>query len=719
MKTLENYTISKLIDKYRNVIGDRLADFIIETGCSGDNKELLEAIMKEANKPGISRKERRKIIDGLYEVIISTYEGADFNNDEDAKNKFLLSIYSVFGSEMSNEELAETKELLIGDREIGFFILDEELDGKPFEIITKEKPKKLKSIRQDKKRELIMLALEGAIKNGDIYSILSMKYKGLGEAMQENADHLSFEEKTEFMINNIHLVNAEDLISNTATRIMYLLIKDKKEHNLEDGDIRSAIEYLRQIYIELNRDEYSHEMKYALIDDETEEVLTPSALQDIEEFLSRCTDNKYYSVEEVEEIHRRILKGDFTSDSEERRIAKIDKMDLVNASKSYELQEDGEIKEKLLECSKQVYDYLKQEGRITDDDTLKLYINDLLNLDIISTFSLDELNDEICNKNFKEIYEIYLYSDDNNIMQEAEEKMRRFSTIYKRAEDNMQVDPDTLIDMLIKSYGEEYEIRILNHLNRYGILDLEKCVDTIGIDIIIKQYEEGKFSPAIVRDLYEKGKINLNDIVRLIDKVPRDKKYVSIGAIFPGENDDDRVDRDLLANECLTVLDDLGSNKKGGTRRRIVNKDKEEADKYITDPFARLSLFQELDKNYTLEMSEDGYAVVICPTAGKVILEKLFDTEKLPYYGAATYILDLDYYQLNKTRIYTNGKIERDELTSNRLTTGVTPIVHSKRKWGERLKDEFDVENSKQYSDEDIKKIDYIIARIERSRERK
>ena len=273
--------------------------------------------------------------------------------------------------------------------------------------------------------------------------------------------------------------------------------------------------------------------------------------------------------------------------------------------------------------------------------------------------------------------------------------------------------------MLTNAYGEEYKTKILNHLNRYEILNLEKCVDYVGIDILVKQYEEGKFTPAIVRELYEKEKINLNDIIKLINKVPRDKKYISIGAIFPGENNDDRVDRDLLTNECLIVLDDLGTARKNGIKRKITKKDKEESDKYITDPFARLSLFQELDKNYTLEMSEDGYVIVTCPNAKKLILEKLFDTEKLPYYGAATYILDLDYYNSNKTRIHTNGKIDRDELTSNRTTKGVTPIVHSKRKWGDRIKEEFEVEVAKNYDKEDIEKIDSIIARIERSREKK
>lgn len=719
METLDDYTVSKLISKYRNIIGDRLAEFVIKSGCTIENKQLLETIMEKADEPSISKKERNKIIDGLYEIILQAYDGYDFNNDNDAKSKFLLAIYSMFGKKMSKEQMEETKELLLGDREIGFFILDEKNDGKPFEIITKEKPRKLKSIKNDKKRDLIMLALEGAIKNGDIYSILNMRYQGLGEAMQEHADHLSFEEKTEFMINNIHLVNLEDVLSNSATRVMYMLIKEKENQKLSDRDIALAIEYLKQIYNELKKDEYSHEIKYALIDDETSEVLTPSSLEDIEEFLSRCTDKKYYSKEEVDEIHKRILKGDFTSDDDERKVAKIDKMDLVNASKSYEIQEDEDIKEKLLKCSKEIYEYLKQQDEKIDEDTLKLFINDLICSDIINTFELDGLNDEICNKNFKEIYETYLYSDDNNIMQEAEDKMRKFSSIYKMLEEKNQVDPDTLINNLVSAYGEEYKEKIINHLYRYGMLDLEKCVDVIGVDIIKRQYREGKFSPALIRDLFDKNKINLDDLVELINEIPRDKKYVSIGAIFPDEDKTDTLNRDLLTSECLTILDDLGSSKKNGLKRKPTKKGKIESDKYITDPFARLSLFQELDKNYTLEMSEDGYVIVTCPTADKVIIEKLFDTEKLPYYGAATYILDLDYYKSNKTRIFTNGKIERDELTSNRIMKEVTPIVHSKRKWGQRIKDKFDIEPGKQYSDDEIKKIDSIIARIERSRERK
>ena len=341
----------------------------------------------------------------------------------------------------------------------------------------------------------------------------------------------------------------------------------------------------------------------------------------------------------------------------------------------------------------------------------------MINLKV--TEQIEDFNEEQCNKKFKMLYDKFIYSDDKKFKKIIENKINRFSELYKTLENKEKVDPDSLIKILTNSYGEDNIIDILNDLNKFGLIDIERCLEYVGINILIKQYREGIFTPAVIRELYDEEKIDLTDIANFINSISKnDKKYISIGALFPGEDEEDKLDRDLLTSECLIVTDDLQNEYKSNKRKKVQNDDttKFQSEEYITDPFARLSLFQELDKNYILEMTDDGYAVVKCPIAKKVILEKLFDKNGAPYYGAATYILDMDYYRANKAYIHCDGKIVRKELTDFRKVKGVTPIAHVDRKWGRDIKNEFEVEIESQYSEEEIQKIDATIARVERSR---
>ena len=58
-----------------------------------------------------------------------------------------------------------------------------------------------------------------------------------------------------------------------------------------------------------------------------------------------------------------------------------------------------------------------------------------------------------------------------------------------------------------------------------------------------------------------------------------------------------------------------------------------------------------LDSEYSFEYKSDGSAIFYLPKFRKYILEKLYNQNNEPAWGAATYILDEDIYEENEENI--------------------------------------------------------------------
>ena len=218
--------------------------------------------------------------------------------------------------------------------------------------------------------------------------------------------------------------------------------------------------------------------------------------------------------------------------------------------------------------------------------------------------------------------------------------------------------------------------------------------------------------------MYQNGLLYIDDIAQLIKAMSNNtEKYLAIGAIFPEDNDDDKLARDYLVGECL----DIEAQKRvylGGKRKESIEIDDHK--EYVTDPFARLSALRELDKDISIEMTADAHIIAKCPNARKVIIEKMFDKRGDPWYGAATYILSEEYYSKNEDMIFVEGEIVRQELTQNNKLKGVKPISHDES-WGKNLKEEFGIKENEEninflYTQEEIDRINEAIARVDKSR---
>ena len=154
-------------------------------------------------------------------------------------------------------------------------------------------------------------------------------------------------------------------------------------------------------------------------------------------------------------------------------------------------------------------------------------------------------------------------------------------------------------------------------------------------------------------------------------------------------------------------------------KRQIVEKDKKTSKKMVTNPFARMRLFKELDEEYSFELITDGHGIIKLPNLKKIIIEKMLDKNKQPAYGAATYILEENYYYENYGSIVENGKINRTELYSNINVKSVDRIIHSIDGWGQSIKRILKIDENSNWSKEDIETIDTIIEKIKESKREK
>ncbi|MBO4815380.1 MAG: hypothetical protein J5507_00080 [Clostridia bacterium] len=764
MESVNNYTVAELIEKYKIYFYD-LIDILLKTyfdpeqiteakRCVRDNLKVKGAVLFS---PQYAKMEKEE----LYSFFIGCIKSTDEINKNNSEKQNVLSIlYKECSNKMNRKQINELRNLLFGNYE--YIKLTYKKNGVAFdyEVIYRGEPERVDSISNETLKIIFKLAIEVATiedigsmisaKTGDaqLYEVIMNKLvidffvkekkipiEEYNKMMDDDGKCKELEMQygdefvnryREYFENNLQLFNRTDLLLNTAARIMLGLRKHKGEDLEEvdalflsggnDEDKTDKEDYsviiLREISKELEKVKYE-DIDYVIMSSQTKgKELIIVNKKSIKEFLDRCTQTEYISDKDVQNIIKGLLEGNFPEDRDTLRIANFGKNNLIDICKSYEARENRDpLKQKTLECSVKMIYHLLEQGKITEEKLLDLYVNGVINFEIINQINLERLEKGLINKKFKAIYDEALYSNNEN---KKENKLSKFSALYKKFEEDGLADTNELLEMLLNAYGGDNKIGILSDLNRFGILTVEQCVEEAGIHYLIAKYREGFFVPVQIRELYDNSKISIDEIATFIKNIPENKKkYMAIGAIFPGENEDDCIDRDVLVAECINI--DNGITTKTGRQRHIVDP-RHKSDETITDPFARLSLIKELDEDYELEMTSDGHVIVKCLNSKKVIIEKLLDKNGNPYYGAATYVLDEDYYKKNEINICISDMIDRHELSTNAKIKGVDKIPHDKDKWGDKIKEIFGVEKEEKYTQERITRINEAIARVERSR---
>lgn len=121
-----------------------------------------------------------------------------------------------------------------------------------------------------------------------------------------------------------------------------------------------------------------------------------------------------------------------------------------------------------------------------------------------------------------------------------------------------------------------------------------------------------------------------------------------------------------------------------------------------------------LDSEYSFEYKSDGSAIFYLPKFRKYILEKLYNQNNEPAWGAATYILDEDIYEENEENIIEGDVINRSKLARLRGEKGVKRFIHTG--WSNAICKFFDIEDTGKYTEEQINQIKKFSKQVEESK---
>lgn len=767
MNSIDNYTVTQILEKYKDIIGTDI-EKVINTVLYQDRIIFKQAVdNKMAQYEDIKdRNEYLRIRNhtAYKEVYVNFYLNEKANNNKDIKLALFCDIYRRFSKKMLPKEVEKIKKIILGKNPFAIFKYnsDEYPEIYDYEFIMSEKQEKLSSIKNLKLKELLESYFSEISLESDINSFMKKQYSDdlyktiLNKLLikfflyqnrmspREYKEHLlkgdfldnaldkdenlkkGFEkELKEFFADNLQLMNKETLLYNLAAKniIGIKVFKGEEINGLElkedninrNKGIECFINSLREIYSVINDKKY-RDVKEFTIHREDGSVLISLDRNYIKNFLDKCTKTEYLSEADIDKIHKDILEGVLVEDIEKRKIADINLEDLINSSDKFEEKEkDSPEREKMLRTNIELAQYLLSEGKTTEQELLDMYLQGKFDAKLISNINMPEFTEEYYNNKLKELYYQMVFSQET---EDSEKNLQRFAMLYTELEKTGKINcnKDQLISDITMFFGEDFICPILSDLQELDIITLEKGLEWIGTDIFIEQYKRGKLKPQEVRKFYDQNREkNLNDIIRIINKLPDNgEKFMVIGSIFPEETEEDKEIRDLLFDECLKIDTGISNVNQGNKRKEGQNNNKDYY-KHITDPFARISLIKALDKDYSFKMTEDGHAIVRLPNMKSVIIEKMLDKDRQPSYGAATYILDEDYYDTNEIRIKKHGKINRQEIIKDTKTNEVIRIIHSAKNWGLNIKEYFLKSKKAQWSKEEETAIDETIKRVKRS----
>lgn len=752
MKSLDNLTLVQIVDKYRDIIGDDFENFICRII---DNPKLNSRFRDAIDAEMIIKTDKKERQNIAYRIVMGVIadDRSKSNNSNDFKRRIIAEIMRSYPDRIKAGTRQEMKKLILRSPIEIFEFRSERYKGiNEYQIITEDEPKSIESIYDYKQRQLFK-ALLNATALTDMKSIIKPKYRDhvLSVVMRNVAmeyfigyqkmsvqefkniydkdevvvdiEDRESEEKMigllkEYFAENFHLIDKEALLLNIAAKSMLGLrmcegekIKNVLLRETDDEEKKEKMEMsiisLRRIYNELKKGKYNG-LEHEILDDDGNSIIKIT-LKDVEEFLSRCTDTRYLTDLYIEKIHENLANGIFPEDLEELRIAGVGLEDITNITKSYEDEENKDRKEELLLSANALIKYLLRNSNIKEEDIIDLYVEGNTSLKLIESMDL-EIPKEYFDNRFIELFNEDVYLD----TEETNSKLKRYGELYAklREQEHITTTTDELIERISGIFGEEFVPNIIEELYKTGVVNIEEAIEWLGGEFLAAQYKQEGLQPVEIREMYNKGKINLQELAGMISLLEDNtEKFMIISSLFP---EPEAIEtRQELSEICLEL--DEGIKEKGGKKRIKREKADRDYNQYITDPTARFMLIKLLDENYSFKMTLDGHAIMHLPSSNRVLIERMLDKNGKPFYGAATYILDEDCFKRNEDAIVVDNKVKRNKLSQNAESRGVEKLIHSPTGWGKGIKEIFEI-NEETKSPEELEQIERAIKIVEESR---
>lgn len=524
----------------------------------------------------------------------------------------------------------------------------------------------------------------------------------------------------EYVSENFYLMDREAILLNAAARLMLgvrvcegeqvgdLILRNNDESKKQIL-IECSILEIRKILKELKTGKYTN-AKYKVVDNDGETIIEADE-KNIEEFLARCTDTRYLSDLYIDKLHANLAVGTFPENLEELKIAGVGLEDVTHIIESYEEAEDKDEKEKLLTSANALASYLLRNTELKEEDFIDLYVNGNANLELIEQMKLGEMPKEYFDTRFMELFSEDVYFD----TKESNTKLKRYANLYSVLREQEQIDTttDDLVVKLSGMFGEEFIPNIMGELYKTGIADIEEAMQWLGGEFIATQYKQEVLQPVEIREMYNKGKIDLQELAGMISLLEDNtEKFMVISSLFP-EAESIEIRQELF-KRCLELGDSLKEDDKG-TKRKKGKKSDNKYDQYITDPGERFKAAQLLDKEYLLKMTSDGHAIMHLPNLQTVWIEKMLDKDGNPYYGAASYFVNEEYFEKNKDTILVEDKVKRRKLSQNSESKSIEKLIHSPTGWVKGVKRILKI-NEETRTPEELQEIENAMKSVKESR---
>lgn len=759
MKSIDNLTLIQIINRYKDIIGDDLESFIYSK--IFDDK-IIQSIEESIQNRVIlnTDEERQRIAYQLLMEILKNPQNS-LNTDNSIKRQFIAEIMKTYPDRIKTGTKKEMKDLILDGKPIAIY----EFPSQKYRgiretlIFTKEEPKSIDSIYDEKKRKLFK-EIRDTITIEDISSIIKPEYKDavLGAIMKKITmqyfvdkkgmkpqdfkemylDKVAEDKETivklddkdagicitellqEYVSENFYLMDREAILLNAAARLMLGvrvcegeqvgdLILSNNDESKKQILIECSILEIRKILKELKTGKYTN-AKYKVVDNDGETIIEAEE-KNIEEFLARCTDTRYLSDLYIDKLHANLAVGTFPENLEELKIAGVGLEDVTHIIESYEEAEDKDEKEKLLTSANALERYLLRNTELKEEDFIDLYVNGNANLELIEQMKLGEMPKEYFDTRFMELFSEDVYFD----TKESNTKLKRYANLYSVLREKQQIDTttDDLVVKLSGMFGEEFIPNIMGELYKTGIADIEEAMQWLGGEFIATQYKQEVLQPVEIREMYNKGKIDLQELAGMISLLEDNtEKFMVISSLFP-EAESIEIRQELF-KRCLELGDSLKEDDKG-TKRKKGKKSDNKYDQYITDPEERFKAAQLLDKEYSLKMTSDGHAIMHLPNLQTVWIEKMLDKDGNPYYGAASYFVNEEYFEKNKDTILVEDKVKRRKLSQNSESKSIEKLIHSPTGWVKGVKRILKI-NEETRTPEELQEIDNAMKSVKESR---
>lgn len=762
MKTIDEYTVLELIERYKDVIGEDIENFLCDTIYEGRHtEELKEAIGIKA----IIKNDKKARIKAVYSVLEELFGNVkEINESADLKKDLLAQIIERYPDRIKARTKKEMKELILEGKsaEVYKYPSKKYKGVDEYKIITDEEPKSTESIYDSRERRFFEQVIDEVSIN-DLEAVIKSKYKErlmdvimkkvstnyflekkkitpkeylelykrgrqeddqervVIEFSQENAERDVNQILREYLKTNFHLVDQETLLLNAAAKLMLgiRLIQGEKICNVSIRDvakseetekIQASIISLERISRELKKNKYSRDVVYNVKDENGQKIITTDK-QGIDDFLEKCTDTKYLSDEYIEKLHEDLSKGIIPEDIEELRIAGVDVADVINVMDNYEENQRKKEKEHLLETAKELTNYLKQNGKIDSEHIIKLYMDGNVSLNLLGAVDISDLSKEYFEDKLLEVFgeNVFINNEETN------NRIKKYGNLYSMLREKGQIDTttDQIVEKLSEVFGEEFIPGIIDDLYKMKIANMQDGLQWLGGEFLTELYKQENLRPVEIRRLYNEGTINFEDLTSMV-KLLNDntEQFMVISSLFP-EAESIEIRQELF-KKCLKLDDSLKEDDKG-TKRKKGKKSDNKYEQYITDPGERFKAAQLLDKEYSLKMTSDGHAIMHLPNLQTVWIEKMLDKDGNPYYGAASYFVNEEYFEKNKDTILVEDKVKRRKLSQNSESKSIEKLIHSPTGWVKGVKRILKI-NEETRTPEELQEIENAMKSVEESR---